>query len=193
MDETQDETQDEFYPFHVINEFMLPDFRLHVIQSVYAGLDRLSGERRSVINGMVKRHVQVPGFRNSAQAPSGIKAKASVSVFERRADFVAQTLQAWSDLRPELRQTVFDFLEGREWDLLPPDADRTKLPGFFTDWPEGETYDLLGEAFAQAYPDLTVEENDLRLMIVWLASRLPFEMDEEEEIEEEDEEGGPEA
>jgi len=91
-----DNKQAQFFPFHGINEFMLPDFRLKVIQAIFNGFNQLPGERRSAINGLVKRYVQVPGFRNSTQAPAGVKARAAVSVFERRADFVAQVLQGWS-------------------------------------------------------------------------------------------------
>jgi hypothetical protein len=180
-----DDKQLQYLPFHAINEFMVPEYRLHVLQTVLSGFDRLPGERRSAINGMIKRHVQVPGFRNSTQAPSSLKAKSSVSVFERRPEFVANTLQGWTELKPELRQKVHDFLKSREWDVLPPEADRSKLPGFLTTWPKGENYDVLGEAFAQAYPDETADENDLRLMIVWLAGRLPYDMDGEEGEEEE--------
>jgi len=176
-----DDKQIQYFPFHAINEFMLPDYRLHVIQTVLSGFDDLPSERRSAINNLIKRHVQVPGFRNSTQAPMSVKARASVPVFERRPEFVASILQGWSDIHSMLRTKVFDFLKGREWEILPPEADRTKLPGFLTTWPEGETYDVLGEAFAQAYSGEAVEENDLRLMIVWLADRLPYGMDGEEE------------
>ncbi len=172
-----DDNQLQYFPFHAINEFMLPEYRLHVLQSVMAGFDRLPGERRAAINNLIKRHMQVPGFRNSALAPAPVKAKAAVAVFERRPEFVAQILQGWSDLHPELRQKVHDFLKERQWEVLPPEADRTRLPGFLTTWPQGETYDVLGEAYAQAFPGDAVEENDLRLMIVWLAGRLPYDMD----------------
>jgi len=168
--------QVQYIPFHAINEFMLNDYRLHVIQSVMGSLNGLSGERRSSINNLVKRHVQVAGFRNSLQAPAGIKARASVTAFERRPEFAAQVLQAWSELNADLRQKVFDFLTARGWKLLPPEADRSKLPGFMVEWPEGETYDVLDEAFAQMFPDFKCEVNDLRLMIVWLANRLPYDM-----------------
>jgi hypothetical protein len=182
-----DNQQAEFFPFHGINEYMLPDYRLKVIQTVFNKFDQLPGERRSAINGLVKRHVQVSGFRNSAQAPSGVKSRASVSTFERRPDFAAQILQGWSDLHAELRQKVYDFLKAREWEVLPPEADRSKLPGFLTEWPEGQDYDVLGEAFAEMYPDFSNEQNDLRLMIVWISGRLPVDMygDDEEEDEEE--------
>jgi len=171
-----DDKKVEFIPFHAINEFMLNDYRLHVIQQVFTGMDRIPGEYRSAINNLVKRHVQVPGFRNSAQAPNGVKARASVSMFERRPEMVGLVLQAWSELNPELRQKVFDFLKARDWEVLPPEADRSKLPGFMVEWPSGQTYDVLDEAYQQIYPEDKFELNDLRLMIVWLSNRLPYDM-----------------
>jgi hypothetical protein len=182
-----DDKQVQFIPFHAINEFMLNDYRLRVIQQVLAGIDRLPGERRSAINNLVKRYVQVPGFRNSIQAPSGIKARASVSVFERRPEMVAQILQGWSELHPDLRDRVYDFLQSREWEILPADADRTKLPGFLVVWPEGQSYDVLDEAFAEKYPDEKPDAYDLRLMIVWIANRLPYDMEGDGEDEDEGE------
>ncbi len=182
--------QIQFFPFHGINEFMVPDYRLHVLQAVFSNLDRLPKERRAAINNLLKRHVQVPGFRNSTLAPAGLKARSSVSTFERRPEFAAQVLQGWSDLNPELRQKVYDFLIAQEWEALPPDADRTTLPGFMVEWPAGQDYDVLGQGFAEMYPDFTPEVNDLRLMIVWVANRLPYDMyaDEDEEEEEKSEE-----
>jgi hypothetical protein len=181
-----DDTQEEFFPFHAINEFMLPDFRLHVLQTVFSGLNQLSGERRSILTNFVKHSVQVPGFRNSTQAPAGVKARASVSAFERRPELTAQILQAWSELNPDLRQKVYDFLTAREWEVLPAEADRTQLPGFQTTWPKGQDYDVLGQGFTEMFPGEQVSDNDLRLMIVWLANRLPFDMYEDEEGGEEE-------
>ena len=164
---------------------MIPEYRLHIIQTVLAGFDHLPGERRSAINNIIKKQVSVPGFRNSTQAPNSVKARSSVTVFERRPDYVANILQGWSDLHGELRQQVHDFLKSREWDVLPPEADRTRLPGFQIDWPENETYDVLGEAFKAQYPgaEMGQDEYDFRLMVVWVSDRLPYnaEGDEEEE------------
>jgi len=181
-----DNKQAHFFPFHGITEYMLPDYRLRVIQMVFNQFDQLPGERRSAINGLVKKHVQVPGFRNSTQAPAGVKARSSVTIFERRPEFTAQVLQGWAELNTELRQKVYDFLKAREWEVLPPEADRSKLPGFMIEWPKGQDYDVLGEAFVEMNPGYAHEENDLRLMIVWLAGRLPYDMygEEEEEGEE---------
>jgi hypothetical protein len=178
----------EFFPFHAINEFMLNDYRLNVIQMVLSSFDDLSSDRRKEINSIIKKHVQVPGFRTSTQAPPKVKAKASVSTFERRPDYVAQILQGWADLHRPLADKVYEFLTSREWEVFPVEMDRTELPGFMVTWPAGETYDVLGDAFAEANPGYPVEENDLRLMIVWLANRLPFNTDGDEDEEFEDEE-----
>lgn len=163
---------------------MLNDYRHKVIQTVFLNFDRLPGGRRSAINNLVKRQIQVPGFRNSAQAPAGVKARAAGATFEKSPDFVAQILQGWSEIHPELREKVHAFLTAREWEILPADADRTKLPGFLPKWPQGQDYDVLGQAFAEMYPDETVDENDLRLMIVWLSGRLPYDMYGDEDAEE---------
>lgn len=179
--------QAQFLPFHAINEFMLNDYRHQVIQAVFSHFDRLPGARRSAINGLVKRHIQVPGFRNSAQAPVGVKARASASTFEKSPDFAAQILQGWSEINPELREKVHAFLTAREWEILPAEADRTRLPGFLPEWPQGQDYDVLGQAFAEMFPGETVAENDLRLMIVWLAGRLPYDMYGDDDTDEEDE------
>lgn len=180
-----DDKQVQFIPFHAINEFMLNDYRLRVIQEVFAKIDQLPNERRGAINSQVKRHVKVPGFRNAAQAPAGVKARAAVSVFERRPEMAAQVLQGWTELHPDLREKVYNFLKTREWEVLPSEADRSRLPGFLVEWPAGQTYDVLDEAFQKAFPDEPFEANDFRLMVVWLANRLPYDMyeDEDEAVE----------
>jgi hypothetical protein len=189
-----DDNQAQFLPYHAINEFMVSEYRHQVLTAVFNRFDRLPGVRRSAINSLVKRHIQVPGFRNSAHAPAGVKARAAAATFEKNPNFAAQVLQGWSELHPELREQVHAFLTAREWQLLPAEADRSQLPGFLPEWPEGQDYDVLGAAFAEMYPDAAVEENDLRLMIVWLAGRLPYDMygDEEDEGQEEDAEDGEE-
>ena len=170
-----DDKQVKFLPFPAINEFMVDDYRNKVLQNVFSNQANLSGDRRNSINGMVKRMVSVPGFRNSAQAPAPL----------RSPEFTGQILQAWSDLHPELRQKIYDLLKAREWEILPTEADRSKLPGFMVDWPKEETYDSLDQAFAEMYPGAEDSSDDIRLMVVWLGNRLPYNMsqDGEEETE----------
>jgi hypothetical protein len=176
-----DQNQVQFVAFSAINQFMLDDYRQQVIHLVLSSLDQLSPERRAQITNQVKRNIKLHGFRNSAAAPLAIKVKGGIGAFERHNDFVAQFLMAWSELHIELRQHIYDLLVERGWEVLPPDTDRTKLPGFLVNWKKEETYDILDAAFAQKYPEAKEHEYDVRLMIVWVSGRLPFEMDETEE------------
>ncbi len=177
-----DDKRISYFPFHAINEYMLPEFRLNVIGAVLRDLEKLPGERRSAINNMIKRYVSVPGFRNSSAAPLAVKVRNAVTTFERRPDFAAQVLQGWSELHSELREKVYAVLQARSFEaVLPADADRSKLPGFLTKWPKNETYEALDEAFYAANPGDTTSTDDIRLMVVWLVNRLPYDLFEEEE------------
>ena len=171
-----EQSQVQFAPFSAINQFMLPEYRHTVIEAVLKQMPGLSSSRRTIINNLIRRYVKISGFRNSDLAPLPIKIRQSDAAFERHSDFIAQILSAWSELNPTLRQQVYDFLIARGWEVLPVDADRTKLPGFLVRWPEKETYDILGDAFHEKYPDQVIEENDIRLMVVWISGRLPFDM-----------------
>jgi hypothetical protein len=170
----------QFLPFHAINNFMMPEYRLSVLQTVLSRLDDLPGDRRGAINSQLKRLLKVPGFRNASQAPLRFKIKGSVTPFEQSPDMVVQILAGWCELHPELRQQVFDLLTERGWELLPVETDRTKLPGFLSRWPKGEEFEIINKAFHEKYPDLQVSDNDISLMTVWLSGRLPYEVVEKE-------------
>jgi hypothetical protein len=182
--------QVQFLPFHAINEFMLDDYRQKVLQMVLSHMVELPPAKKGALAGQIKRHVSVPGFRNSSAAPLPLKIKGAVNAFQRHPDFTARTLQSWADLLPELRLQVHSLLTERGWQILPEDADRARLPGFLTDWPETETYEVLNQAFSEKYPGETASEDDVRLMIVWIGNRLPYPVTETagEETEDQDEE-----
>lgn len=169
-----DDKQISFLPFHAINEFMLEDYRREVLQVVLTGMNRLPAQRKTTLSSQIKRHVQVPGFRNSAQAPAPLKLRGSIKAFQSQPDFTAQVLQAWSELNADLRQKVYALLVERGWEVLPPEAERTRLPGFLADWPAGENYDVLDAGFSAMYPETQASSNDVRLMAVWLGGRLPY-------------------
>jgi hypothetical protein len=188
--------QVEFLPFHAINEFMVDDYRQNVLHTVLGRMSELSPAQKGSLASQIKRHVSVQGFRNSSAAPLLLKIKGATTAFQRHPDFAARVLQTWADLNPDLRQQVFDLLTEREWQILPINADRAKLPGFLTDWPEAETYDVLDQAYSEKYPDSTASENDVRLMIVWIGNRLPYpvtDTDNEDTDEEETETDGDQA
>jgi len=174
-----------FLPFNAVNEFLLSDFRLKLILTVLVEIDKLSDERRGNINRLVKRMVKVPGFRNSVLAPAPVKARAAVSAFERSADFAANILAGWAELNPDLALKVHRLMTSHGWQLLPLEIDRTKLPGFLTRWPKSETFEVLNEAYRQAYPQDEEHEYDINLMIAWLWGRLPVELVDATPVDEE--------
>lgn len=171
-----EQQQTQFLHFHTINEFMLPDFRQQVLTQVIANLESLPGDLRSRLSGQIRQLVKVPGFRNSSLAPAAVKVRGAIQAFERSPQFAANVLAAWSELNAELRQQVFDFLTARGWTLLPVDADRTKLPGFLTRWPKAEQFDVLDEAFRALHSDTPHSKDEVSLMVVWLSTRLPYEL-----------------
>ncbi len=166
----------EFLPFNAINQFMIPEYRLEILREVLANLDHLTPDQRSTLLGMIRRLFKLPGFRNPTLAPLPIKVRGAVSPFEKNAEFTAQVLADWAEIRSELMQQVYHFLQDRGWEILPLDADRTKIPGFLTRWPKEETYEVLNQAFSEKFPQAKASEYDVRLMVVWISGRLPFDM-----------------
>jgi hypothetical protein len=181
-----DPKQAAFLPFHALNEFMRTDYRQTVIHSVITRIPSLTENQQKAVNQAIKKMVQVPGFRNSLQAPAPMKVKPAIQAFEKSPAFVAVVLSAWAELNQVLRQQVFDLLVSRGWDVLPPDADRTKLPGFLTTWPKDDDFPILNQAFSETYPDAQASTDDVSLMAVWLAGRLPMEQVDSEPSEEEE-------
>ena len=174
-----------FFPFHAINEFMTDEYREEVVRSVMLAYETLPEEFRTRIDRNIKKSVQIPGFRNSAKAPAQLRVKPAIDSFQKNPALVSAILSAWSELHAGLRQQIYELLIARGWELLPIDADRTKLPGFMTKWPKGEDFETLYAAFATLQPDAALEMNDVSLMVVWLSGRLPYEFVEKDEIAEE--------
>lgn len=164
----------EFLPFHALNEFMRPDYRLTVVRSALTALPKLPGTFRSPIDKLTRKIVHVPGFRDGTQAPPSLKVAPVADAFQKSPELVAAILSAWAEVHTDLRAQVFALLQGRGWELLPPEADRTKLPGFMTTWPKGEDFDVLNKAFSEAHPGHEATSDDVSLMIVWLSVRLPL-------------------
>jgi hypothetical protein len=168
-----DETT-ELIPFHALNEFMRSDYRLHVVRTALSAMPKLPAELRSPLEQMVKKHVKVPGFRNSDKAPARLKATPAAQVFEKNPEMTGAVLSAWAEVQSELRQQVYDMLAERGWQVLPLEAKRIRLPGFFINWPESEDFEILHQDFAARYPDSNAGPDDISLMVVWIGMRLPY-------------------
>jgi len=182
-----DQEKAQFLPFHAINEFMRPDFRLEVVRSALYALPNLPESFRAPIDRLTKKVVQVPGFRNSVKAPTALKVKPTAAAFEKSSDLAAAVLSAWAEAHLELRQQVYDLLVSRDWEVLSPNADRTKIPGFLTRWPKGEDFEVLNKAYAEKYTESQASSDQVSLMVVWISGRLPYQLvgEEEEQADEE--------
>ncbi len=193
----------EFLPFHAINEYMRPDFRLKVIRETLSGQTTLEEQLSKELNQHINKRVSVPGFRNSEKAPALVKVLPTSKAFEKNPDLVAIILMCWVELQPELRDQVYSLLKSRnwklfpegegidlsninletikEWPIFPLQMNRTKLPGFFTHWPKGEDFEVLYKSFTELYPESNASIDQVSLMVVWLSMRLPFQVDSEVE------------
>lgn len=170
----------QFLPYHALNEFLRPDYRLTIVRTALSALPKLPKHFREPIDKLTKRIVHVPGFRDGTQAPTTLKVAPIADAFQKSPDLVAAILAAWAESQTELRARVYDLLKARGWDLLPVEADRTKVPGFLTKWPKGEDFDILNKAFAEVHGEGAATTDDVSLMVVWLSGRLPYLGDEEE-------------
>jgi len=197
----------EFLPFHAINEFMRPDFRLNVIRETLTAQARLDVPCVNDLNQQIRKRVTVPGFRNSDKAPALIKVLPTSKAFEKHPDLVVAVLSCWVEIQSELREQVFTLLKSRnwlmfseteglvagslsmktikEWPIFPLNMDRAKLPGFFTHWPKGEDFETLYKNFSELFPDSTASIDKVSLMVVWISMRLPYQVD--RDIEKSDE------
>jgi hypothetical protein len=166
----------ELLPFHAINEFMRNDFRLGVVRSALSALPGLPGNYRASLDRLTKKYVKVPGFRNSDKAPAVVKAVPIAESFEKSPELVGAVLAAWAESHTDLRQKVYDFMTGLGWEVLPIEADRVKLGGFFVTWPKEDAFDTLNPAFKEKYPDAAYTQDEVLLMVVWITMHLPYQM-----------------
>jgi hypothetical protein len=163
-----------FLPFHAINEFMRDDYRAIVVRSTLNALSTLPAEFRDPIDQLTKRNVQVPGFRISTKAPVALRLKPTIDAFIRQPQMAAAILLAWSEVHSGLRSQVHELLVSRGWEILPPETDRTRLPGFMPSWPKEEDFEKLIIAFKAHYLETDAVDDDISLMVVWISGRLPY-------------------
>lgn len=179
---TEEKTRLEFIPFTAINEFMRADYRMILLRNTLLALPDLSPKTQASINKLTKKHVKIPGFRNSSKAPASVKAVSMVKPFEQQPKMVAAIIAGWAEANSDLRQCVFEQLISFGWKLLPPEADRTRLPGFLKQWPEDNDYEYIYDGYLDSYPESEFGIDDVSLMAIWLSLRLPIEKVSKEEM-----------
>jgi len=189
----------EFLPFHAINEFMRPDFRLSVIRETLSSIASVPDTLAKELNHQIKKSVTVPGFRNSEKAPALIKVLPTSKAFEKNPELVAALIACWAEYQSDLRDKVYELLKDqgwnllpvsdgfeaenisleliKEWPVLPIKVNRAKLPGFYTRWPKDQDFETLYKKFTELYPEMDVSIDKVSLMAVWLSMRLPYHVD----------------
>jgi hypothetical protein len=174
-----------YLPFHAVNQFMRDDYRLTIIHEVFGSLDQCTSSQRQVITRLFTKGVTIQGFRNSSQAPLPIRIKHSPALFEKSAEFAATIMECWSNLHPELKTATYQLLSERSWNPQPVELDRSLLPGFLTDWPKSDTFEVLMDLVHKAKPQLEESDDNISLMVVWVGNRLPYNLysDDEEAAE----------
>jgi len=73
----------EFLPFHALNEYMRPDFRITVVRTALSALPKLPNNFRSPIDKLTRKIVHVPGFRDGTLAPASLKTAPSPTPFKK--------------------------------------------------------------------------------------------------------------
>ena len=168
-----------YLPFHAINEFMRPDYRLQIVRKVLTSLDSLTASQRQAIERLTRLFVTVPGFRNSAKAPTPLRLRPTAEAFEKSPHMAGVIVDAWASLNRELSQQLQALLVERGWVLPALEIDRASLPGYLPTWPADEGFAEINQAFHQKYPEAQAYDDDISLMTVWLSGRLPFEGEDE--------------
>ena len=163
-----------FLPFHAVNEFMRDDFRMQVIQEVFSQVGNCAPESRSRLIKLVKKGVQVPGFRNSNQAPVHIKVKNSQGYFEKSAEFAGVVMECWSQIHSDLRKKTHVILVENGWNIPALSEDRTLQPGFQLDWPKEHKFEFFCQQIREKHPDTQESDDEISLMVVWTGNRLPY-------------------
>jgi hypothetical protein len=186
----------EFLPFHAINEFMRPDFRLTIIRETLTNQESLPEELSTELNHQIKKKVTIPGFRSSDKAPALVKVLPTSKAFEKYPDLVAVILSSWAEYQSELRDQIYQLLKSRnwkmlsesdeinienlsanfiiDWPILPVKMNRMKLPGFYTQWPKDQDFEALYKTYTELYPAAETSIDKVSLMVVWLSLRLPY-------------------
>jgi len=189
----------EFLPFHAINEFMRPDFRLKVIRETLTSQTSIPEHYINELNHQIKKKVTIPGFRNSDKAPALIKVLPTSKAFEKYPEIVSAILSCWAEYQSELRTQIYQLLSNqnwnmvqdisdvtmenlspeliKEWPVLPVSINRAKLPGFSTHWPKDQNFETLYTKYTELFPDSDASIDTVSLMVVWLSMRLPYKFD----------------
>lgn len=165
----------ELLPYKAINVFIERGYLEKVLKEILEGIDKLSKDDQIAFTRFFRKYVNVLGFRNPTRAPFTLQVNAYVSAFEEKDEVIPFSLSTWTKLNLDFAEIVKDWLEAEGWKDLALERTFEESEGFILDWPEKLTFDALVSQFKKSNPDVDFDRDDLILMVLWIAGKLPKE------------------
>lgn len=168
-------TTKEILPFISINVYVERDYLENVARNVLESVGTLTKEEQIAFSQNFRKYVNVLGFRNPLRAPLSLQINAYASAFEEKEEVIPFTLTTWAKVNHELAEKVHSWLLSEGWEDLALARDFEEDNGFNADWPDDLTFDQIEDKFSKANPSFEYDRDDLILMVLWIAGRLPKE------------------
>jgi hypothetical protein len=165
----------EILPFKSINVYIERDYLEKVTKNVLEGFGKLSKEEQIQFSQNFRKYVSVLGFRNPLRAPLSLQINAYASAFEEKEEVIPFSLTTWAKVNHNLAEKVLSWLKSEGWEDLALAREYEEDSGFVADWPDDISFDQVEEQFQKAHPDFEFDRDDLILMVLWIAGKLPIE------------------
>jgi hypothetical protein len=165
----------EILPFKSINVYIEREYLEKVAKNILEGVGKLKKEEQIGFSQNFRKYVNVLGFRNPLRAPLSLQVNAYASAFEEKEEVIPFSLTAWTRVNIDLAEKVQSWLESEGWEDLALAREFEEDNGFILDWPDDLSFDQLEEKFQKAHPDFEYSRDDLILMVLWIAGKLPNE------------------
>ncbi|MBW6465059.1 MAG: hypothetical protein K0B06_00965 [Brevefilum sp.] len=165
----------EILPFISINVYVEREYLEKVARYILEGVGKLTKEEQIAFSQNFRKYVNVLGFRNPLRAPLSLQVNAYASAFEEKEEVIPFTLTTWAKLSNELAEKVHSWLKSEGWEDLALARDFEEDHGFIADWPDDLTFDQIEKQFSDTHPNFEHDRDDLILMVLWIAGRLPKE------------------
>jgi hypothetical protein len=164
----------EILPFISINVFIERDYLEKVTKNILEGFGKLSKEEQIKFSQNFRKYVSVLGFRNPLRAPLSLQINAYASAFEEKEEVIPFSLTTWAKVNDKLAEKVMSWLNSEGWEDLALAREFEEDSGFVADWPDALSFDQVEEKFQKAHPGFEYDRDDLILMVLWIAGKLPL-------------------
>ena len=165
----------EILPFKSINVYIEREYLEKVAKNILEGVGNLQKEEQIGFSQNFRKYVSVLGFRNPLRAPLSLQVNAYTSAFEEKEEVIPFSLTTWAKVNLALAEEVKSWLDSEGWEDLALARDFEENSGFIADWPDDITFEQVEENFQKAHPDFEFDRDDLILMVLWIAGKLPKE------------------